>query len=204
MSITTKQTKTLPYPQIVKKLFKIKKDDNAWNQMHATLGMVTEIGELLDCLKKHIIYGQSLDINNLKEELGDFYFYFTAYLQVTELKIEVLEDGSVYHEKTGVKLSRGYLSDLINPKIPIYYNILYLILDLNKNVGNLFKENNFYQWEDILNIVKLYLLFLEMINLLNLTEKQIQSINVNKLSIRYPNLQYSDQSAKERKDKINF
>lgn len=39
--------------------------------IHATLGMASEVGELADALKKHIIYGQALDEINVFEETGD-------------------------------------------------------------------------------------------------------------------------------------
>lgn len=42
---------------------------------HAIIGMATEAGELLDALKKHIIYGKPLDEVNLVEECGDSNWY---------------------------------------------------------------------------------------------------------------------------------
>jgi NTP pyrophosphatase (non-canonical NTP hydrolase) len=45
---------------------------NAW---HAATGVVGEAGELIDAVKKHIIYDQPIDINNVIEELGDLEFY---------------------------------------------------------------------------------------------------------------------------------
>lgn len=43
--------------------------------IHATLGMASEVGELADALKKHIIYGQALDEINILEENGDLSWY---------------------------------------------------------------------------------------------------------------------------------
>lgn len=43
--------------------------------IHATLGMASEVGELADALKKHIIYGQVLDEINVLEENGDLSWY---------------------------------------------------------------------------------------------------------------------------------
>jgi len=43
--------------------------------LHAAIGLSTEANEILDTLKKHIFYGKELDKLNLKEELGDLYFY---------------------------------------------------------------------------------------------------------------------------------
>jgi NTP pyrophosphatase (non-canonical NTP hydrolase) len=43
--------------------------------IHATLGMASEVGELADALKKHIIYGKELDEINVLEENGDLSWY---------------------------------------------------------------------------------------------------------------------------------
>jgi len=42
---------------------------------HMIIGLVTEVGELMDAWKKHKFYGRELDIKNIKEELGDIHWY---------------------------------------------------------------------------------------------------------------------------------
>jgi NTP pyrophosphatase (non-canonical NTP hydrolase) len=42
---------------------------------HMIIGLVTEAGELMDAWKKHKFYGRDLDIQNIKEELGDIHWY---------------------------------------------------------------------------------------------------------------------------------
>ncbi|WP_454735436.1 MazG nucleotide pyrophosphohydrolase domain-containing protein [Cupriavidus necator] len=42
---------------------------------HAQLGLVTEVGELADAVKRHVIYGKDLDITNFVEEVGDVMWY---------------------------------------------------------------------------------------------------------------------------------
>jgi len=44
---------------------------------HAATGVCTEAGELLDCIKKTVIYNKPLDVNNIIEELDDLEFYIT-------------------------------------------------------------------------------------------------------------------------------
>jgi len=39
--------------------------------LHAFMGMSTEVGEILDALKKHVFYGKTLDLVNVCEEFGD-------------------------------------------------------------------------------------------------------------------------------------
>ena len=43
--------------------------------IHGMVGISTESGELLDALKKHLMYGKSLDLVNIKEEVGDVLWY---------------------------------------------------------------------------------------------------------------------------------
>lgn len=52
--------------------------------IHAFLGLASETGELADALKKHIIYGKTLDEINLLEEAGDLEWY--AALMLTAIK----------------------------------------------------------------------------------------------------------------------
>lgn len=43
--------------------------------LHAAIGLATEAGEALDAMKKHLFYGKALDKVNLKEEMGDLFWY---------------------------------------------------------------------------------------------------------------------------------
>ena len=43
--------------------------------IHGCLGLMSEIGEVADALKKHIIYDQALDQINIMEESGDISWY---------------------------------------------------------------------------------------------------------------------------------
>lgn len=43
--------------------------------IHAVLGLASEVGEIADALKKHLIYGRALDLVNIIEETGDVLWY---------------------------------------------------------------------------------------------------------------------------------
>ena len=43
--------------------------------IHAVMGITGEAGELLDGIKKHVIYDKELDLTNIVEELGNMEFY---------------------------------------------------------------------------------------------------------------------------------
>jgi NTP pyrophosphatase (non-canonical NTP hydrolase) len=49
--------------------------------LHAAMGISTESGELLDAVKKHLIYDEELDLPNVKEELGDLMWYIAILLR---------------------------------------------------------------------------------------------------------------------------
>ena len=50
-------------------------DPSKVDAMHAAIGIAGEAGELLDGVKKHVIYNKPLDRENITEELGDLEFY---------------------------------------------------------------------------------------------------------------------------------
>jgi NTP pyrophosphatase (non-canonical NTP hydrolase) len=43
--------------------------------LHMAVGIAGEAGELLDAIKKHVIYNKEPDLKNIVEELGDLEFY---------------------------------------------------------------------------------------------------------------------------------
>ena len=75
------QDETLTYSQVVKNLSKPGQDivdsitaENA-HLMHMAIGIAGEAGELLDAVKKAVIYEKPLDVENVIEELSDLEFY---------------------------------------------------------------------------------------------------------------------------------
>ena len=58
------------------------------DDMHYTMGMVTEVGELLDVFKKHLAYGKPIDWVNVKEEVGDFLWYLANFCYDHNIDLE--------------------------------------------------------------------------------------------------------------------
>jgi len=50
--------------------------------LHMAVGVVGEAGELIDAVKKHVIYGKELDRDNMIEELGDIEFFMEGIRQI--------------------------------------------------------------------------------------------------------------------------
>lgn len=76
--------------------------------LHAGIGMATESGEFLDALKKHIFYGKPLDIVNLKEELGDLFWYMAIACDVigTDFESEMRRNIAKLRLRYGHKFSQ--------------------------------------------------------------------------------------------------
>jgi len=49
--------------------------------LHMAVGIAGEAGELLDAIKKHVIYDKEPDLTNIIEELGDLEFYMEGLRQ---------------------------------------------------------------------------------------------------------------------------
>lgn len=58
---------------------------------HMTLGIAGESGEIVDAIKKKVIYDKLLDTDNLLEELGDLEFYMAGMRQLLQVsRAEIL------------------------------------------------------------------------------------------------------------------
>ena len=79
------------------------------NLLHMVIGASGEVGELVDAIKKHVIYQKPLDVENVKEELGDLLFYMTNLMQSVGLSFEEVLQHNV--DKLSVRYSSGKYSN---------------------------------------------------------------------------------------------
>lgn len=97
---------------------------NMYHHFHMVVGVSGELGELLDAIKKHIIYGKDLDRENVVEELGDIFFYVRG--------------------MNGFGGLETYFDDFINESIEIYniLNFVHVTVDecLEYNINKLNKR----------------------------------------------------------------
>lgn len=63
--------------------------------MHMLLGLAGEVGELVDAIKKWIIYRKPLDRVNLREELGDIEFYLEGIRQVFHIERSTVLEANI-------------------------------------------------------------------------------------------------------------
>ena len=83
-------------------------DSKVDRKVHAAVGVAGEAGEILDTVKKHWVYGRTLDIDNIEEEIGDAMFYLQALAFECGL---LLEDAM---EKNMEKLAKRYPNGYTN------------------------------------------------------------------------------------------
>lgn len=72
------------------------------NALHMAVGVSGEAGELLDAVKKYVIYDKPLDRDNVIEELGDLEFY----MQGLRAELGITRDETI--QANIAKLSKRY------------------------------------------------------------------------------------------------
>ena len=72
--------------------------------LHMAIGISGESGELLDAVKKWVIYGKPLDVENVIEELGDLEFYMEGLRAELGLTREAVIQANI------AKLNKRYAS----------------------------------------------------------------------------------------------
>jgi len=63
--------------------------------LHGAIGVCTEAGELMDVIKKTLFYNRLLDIKNLKEEIGDIFWYLGLICNEIGITFEELMDMNI-------------------------------------------------------------------------------------------------------------
>jgi NTP pyrophosphatase (non-canonical NTP hydrolase) len=77
--------------------------------LHMAVGIVGEAGELIDAVKKAVIYRKPLDRANVIEELGDLEFYMEGLRQAYNITREETIDNNI--AKLGERYKAGTYSD---------------------------------------------------------------------------------------------
>lgn len=156
---------------------------------HGATGVAGECGELLECLTATPDMNK-VDRTNLVEELGDLYFY-------------------IEQVRRRAALGRGDISaareliiapdNIVNLAVQasIYGS---QVLDTVKKCAIYNKTLNLFALEDQLNRLDVYLTAIEYA--FGIKHEEVLQANIDKLSVRYASLSYSDKAAQERADKV--
>jgi len=77
--------------------------------LHMCMGLSGETGELIDAIKKAVIYRKPLDLENVIEELGDIEFYLEGLRQQLGITRKQTVDHNMF--KLGARYSTGAYTD---------------------------------------------------------------------------------------------
>lgn len=154
---------------------------------HMAMGVTGEMGEIIDALKKHYIYGKPLDQANLVEELGDCCWYLAGLLQSVPEMCDKIEGHMADRHMSDTVLAR-YRSVTVR-------NILLLNAVVAKSAAKLVCPINPYiYWDAVQGILEA---LLDTAQLLDIDLEQALEINIAKLTKRYGD-KYSDFNATNR------
>lgn len=160
------------------------------NYFHMNAGIITEIGEAIDPIKKHIAYGKPLDLVNVGEEIADAMWYIAnrsrlflteeqnQYTWGTQQQFDLLsEDFDTEKElaPTSIIKAAGLLSS-VKPEIDI--------TQVSK------RPIDCIGLPDVVILFKVSIYF-------GLDFWQILTNNINKLKIRYPD-KFTNEAALNR------
>lgn len=95
----------LQYAEFVNRLT-VKRKGGIDGLLHATIGMSGESGEALDLVKKTWVYAKPLDVDKLKNELGDTLFYLQ--FACNELGITLRDLAGINTAKLEARYPNGY------------------------------------------------------------------------------------------------
>lgn len=76
---------------------------------HMALGIAGEAGEIVDCIKKHTIYDQNLNVEHLIEEMGDIEFYLAHLRDILHITRDQVLEANI--NKLRKRYPNGYTND---------------------------------------------------------------------------------------------
>jgi len=93
------------------------------DNLHMTLGLLTEVGEIADVFKKNLAYGKEIDWINIKEEVGDTMWYIANLCNINNWNLNEILDTNI--KKLEVRYPDKFSSDkAINRDLEVERKIL--------------------------------------------------------------------------------
>lgn len=165
------------------------------NLIHMTTGYVTELGEVLDPLKKNLAYGKPIDYVNIGEEFADMTWYVVNWASLVGVKFDKAnEKFKDIHANISASF-KGILNEEVTATetehiIKLIYNNL--MLDPETFEGSSHKLLNQETFLVMLAVIKI---FTEEI--FHLDFYRVLTNNINKLKVRYPE-KFTEEAAQNR------
>lgn len=150
---------------------------------HMVVGMATEIGELFDAHKKNFAYGKELDLVNIKEEIGDFFWYVANLDNILNNEMQ----NSIFNIEEHP------------PTKNVLYNLSIAQIYVSESIAIVTKEVKNENYElHIASIVRESVgCVLSYVSHFSFDLFEIFDLNVNKLKARYPD-KFTQKNALER------
>ncbi len=143
--------------------------------LHAAIGLVTESAELLDAYKKHMFYGSKLDMVNVKEEIGDCFWYVALACETLDRDIKEYELDSL--------ISDDYLARV-----------------LAVEAGDFLRDVDTFQESVLLlrRLKRIVAMLVSFCMVLRIDYHDVLAANINKLMVRYPS-KFTQEAAENRR-----
>ena len=152
------------------------------DHLHMAMGMVGEIGEVVDLVKKSFAYGRELDKQKLLEELGDFTFYAVGLADM--LCVELTgEDGMAVESGDGK-------TNMILATLAFMSGATLAAHTYGPSAGSDADERE--------ALKEAVLLVGCIARDLGSNLEEVLDLNIKKLSVRYPNLTFDADRANNR------
>jgi NTP pyrophosphatase (non-canonical NTP hydrolase) len=84
-------------------------ENEQMDNFHMLMGMMTEVGELVDVFKKNMAYGKEIDWVNVREELGDLMWYVSEFCNINGFYLEDILENNI--EKLRTRYPEKFDSD---------------------------------------------------------------------------------------------
>jgi NTP pyrophosphatase (non-canonical NTP hydrolase) len=140
--------------------------------IHMEMGVITEVAECVDLLKKELAYKKPLDINHLAEEIGDILWYLANQATISNVKLESV-------------ISKNFtLSNRVAKSIFIYNSFKNLLDSFLNDEKSIFIQSNYNKIDIICKVLELDI-------------NEIMYRNIEKLKVRYPD-KFSTENALNR------
>jgi NTP pyrophosphatase (non-canonical NTP hydrolase) len=155
------------------------------NERHMNLGVVTEIGEVLDIFKKNLAYKKPIDIVNLGEELADIAWYIVNKCRFHEVALD--DDFDVVKAEVKELLdSKMFIEDGLSRELKTEA-LMHPLLQTYSGPTNSIFSAPIVQLGFLANIAEWY----------ELDFFQLLTNNIDKLKVRYPE-KFTEEAALDR------
>lgn len=147
---------------------------------HSLLGLVDEVGELSSAFKKHVGYGDDIDISNIKEEIGDCTFFLARVLEAAQIS----NSEGLYTQYDQICVKEVSEDELNRIKQARYVDIVFGLTEAVNSIHQSLVEgngNNLAQGcADMLSTLASACIYFDT------TLVECMDKNIEKLKVRYP------------------